>query len=129
MEQNKIDLFDIAKNKFLIIHEGESDQLNQVQWHLNNLPKTRNMILGKRKNYFPFISSRGCPYSCREYCTYPTSQGRKVRRQSNENTIEKLNNIAKKFPNSHIIFRDPVFSINIKATKDLLTKISSANLS
>ena len=82
----------------------------------------------KNSNYFPFISSRGCPYTCREYCTYPTSQGIKVNRQNNFETIKKLKKISHNFPGSHIIFRDPVFSLNIKETKYLLDLIYKENL-
>ena len=46
-------------------------------------------------------------------------QGIKVNRQNNFETIKKLKKISHNFPGSHIIFRDPVFSLNIKETKYL----------
>ena len=124
-------LLDLAKKKFIAVAEGNSDELGQIEWSSMNLPKNKNMVLGKGKSYIPFLTSRGCPYSCKEYCTYPTTQGSKVRRQSNDESIKKLKSIATEFPNSHVVFRDPVFSLNIKETKELLKKIiiSDINLS
>ena len=45
-------------------------------------------------NKSPFLtiqSSRGCPYSCGHYCTYPTSQGNKVRYRDISLIIEDIN--------------------------------------
>ena len=79
LESKNLLLKDIFNVKFLKIQEGNADKLSIIEWENSNIEKTRNFILGKTKNYFPFIASRGCPYSCREYCTYPLAQGIKVK--------------------------------------------------
>lgn len=128
VHSEKSNIFSYANKRLIHIVNGNSDSLSQIEWKSNGLPSTKNIILGKNSNYFPFISSRGCPYSCRQYCTYPTSQGIKINRQNNDVTIKKLKKISQKFPGAHIIFRDPVFSINIKETKYLLNLICDENL-
>lgn len=128
LENNNLQLTDIFNIKYLKVHEGDADKLSLIDWENSNIEKTRNIILGKSKNYFPFIASRGCPYSCREYCTYPLAQGLKVKRESIDVTIDKFKTISNKYKSSHIIFRDPVFSINLKKSKELLKKIGDSKL-
>ena len=128
LENNNLKLNDIYNVEYLKVSGGDADKLSLIDWENSNIEKTRNIILGKTKNYFPFIASRGCPYSCREYCTYPLAQGLKVKRESIDITIEKLKKISNKYKSSHIIFRDPVFSINLKKSKELLKKIGDAKL-
>ncbi len=128
LENNNLKLNDIFNVKYLKIHDGDADKLSLIDWDSANLEKTKNIILGKIKNYFPFIASRGCPYSCREYCTYPLAQGLKVKRESIDITVDKFKKISNKYKSSHIIFRDPVFSINLKKSKELLKKIGDAKL-
>ena len=57
-------------------------------------------------------SSRGCPYSCAHYCTYPTSQGNKVRYRDISLIIEDINYMKKHFLMKSLLFRDPIFGIN-----------------
>ncbi len=128
LESNKLKVNDLFNIKFLKILDGDADKLSLIDWETSNIEQTKNIILGKTKNYFPFIASRGCPYSCREYCTYPLAQGIKVRRESIDITIDKFKKISNKYKSSHIIFRDPVFSINLKKSKELLKKIGDAKL-
>ena len=128
LENKDLNIKDILNIKYLKVPDGDADKLSLIDWENSNIEKTKNIILGKSKNYFPFIASRGCPYSCREYCTYPLTQGLKVKRESIDVTVDKLIKISKKYKSSHIIFRDPVFSINLKKSKELLKKIGDARL-
>ena len=48
------------------------------------------------KKTYPILASRGCPYSCFNYCTYPLQQGRKVRYRSPKNVVDEINSILKK---------------------------------
>ena len=57
-------------------------------------------------------SSRGCPYSCGYYCTYPTSQGKKVRQRSANAVVNDIIFMKKKFGMRSLLFRDPIFGIN-----------------
>ncbi len=73
-------------------------------------------------------ASRGCPYSCFNYCVYPLQQGRKLRLKDPEKILNEIRNLKKKFGVINYIFRDPVFSIDRKHTIKLLNKIIEANL-
>ena len=71
---------------------------------------------------------RGCPYSCFEYCTYPITQGRKAFQEEIDAFLVKLKAYSEKYKGAHLVFRDPVFSINIEKSKMLLEAIGNANL-
>jgi hypothetical protein len=122
------DIMESLKNRFLRIENGNPDTLSTIEWSSPCLNNSRNFILGNGKKYFPFIATRGCPYSCREYCTYPLAQGTKTSKESIDSTIKKLLFYSVKYKSSHIVFRDPVFSIDIRKSKDLLRKIGDAKL-
>ena len=54
--------------------------------------KLRNNFLGfNSKSAIPIVATRGCPYSCFNYCTYPLQQGRKVRLRSPKNIVSEIN--------------------------------------
>ena len=86
-----------------------------------------NRLFTKKKNY-PVLTSRGCPYSCIEYCSYPVAQGRKVRHENVSETINNLRSIEQINPNGHVIFRDPVFTISRPRTLELLKAMAEADL-
>ena len=115
--QKKSNLISYSNERLIHFSNGDSDSLSQIDWKKNGLPKTKNLILGKNSNYFPFISSRGCPYTCREYCTYPTSQGIKVNRQNNDETIKKLKKISHNFTRITYYFSRSCFFTKYKRNK------------
>jgi len=80
------------------------------------------------KKTIPILYTRGCPYSCFNYCTYPTQQGRTVRRRSVDNLIGEINFWSKKYNIKNFLFRDPVFSINNKVTLEVCKKIKDSGL-
>ena len=121
-------IYDLKKGGIINIKNGDANNLKLINWARKSLSGNKNLLLGNRKFFFPYISTRGCPYSCREYCTYPTSQGRKVLQESVDVIVDKLKQISTNYPKSHIVFRDPVFSINLKHTKALLKKIGDEDL-
>jgi len=86
---------------------------------------TRNYIVGGFGGYAPILATRGCPYSCNEYCTYPIQQGRKVRHTGIEKVIQDIDYITRVTGIRKFVFRDPVFSINKKYTVELLTKLAN----
>ena len=88
----------------------------------------RAFFISKFKKTIPIIANRGCPYSCFNYCTYPTQQGRVVRFRSIENIIEEIKYWKNKYNINNFLFRDPVFSINNKKTLELCDKIKDENL-
>ena len=82
-----------------------------------------NFVGFNSKIAIPIVATRGCPYSCFNYCTYPLQQGRKVRFRSIENVINEMKYWIDTLKTNKFIFRDPVFSINRKYTVDLCNAI------
>ncbi len=76
----------------------------------------------------PLLGTRGCPYSCFFYCTYPLQQGRKIRARSVENIIEEIKYWKKELGTNKFVFRDPVFSINRNHTIDFCKKVIDEKL-
>ncbi len=129
LSKRKINLNELSKIRALRVASGDPEKLSVIKWEENGLPKTKHWFYSGRKNFYPFIFTRGCPYSCFEYCTYPLSQGRKTFQEDIASVIKKLSEIDIECPKSHIVFRDPVFSINIKNAKLLLKAIIEKNFS
>ena len=100
------------------------DWSNYVKKH----PLKNNFVGFNSKIAIPLSASRGCPYSCFHYCTYPLQQGRKVRSRSVQNVIKEIKYWIEKLKTNKFTFRDPVFSINRKYTVSLCEQIISENL-
>ena len=83
-------------------------------------------------NHLPFLSiqsSRGYPYSCGYYCTYPTSQGKKVRQRSPILVVEDIENMKSQFGVKSLLFRDPIFGIDKQYPFLLSEQIIKKNVS
>lgn len=111
-----------AQGEIKII-SNDPDKLAPARWS-KYVKANRNFILGNFSSFAPIIATRGCPYSCFEYCTYPLQQGRKVRSVSTEKMIEDIKYINTDSGASNFVFRDPVFSINKKYTHSLLDEMA-----
>ena len=68
-------------------------------------------------------ASRGCPYSCFNYCVYPLAQGRKLRLKSPDKLLDEMIYFERTLKVKNFLFRDPVFSINKKHTIDICNRI------
>ena len=99
------------------------DNLAPARW-AQYVPRSQNYIAGNFSGIAPILATRGCPYSCFEYCTYPLQQGRKVRTTDPLKVIEDINYINKDSGVNRFIFRDPVFSINKKYAVNLLQEMA-----
>ncbi len=101
------------------------DSLPFPSWddYLKDYPLRNNFLSFNSKDAIPILATRGCPYSCFNYCTYPLQQGRKVRFRSVENIVEEIQHWIKFLNAKKFIFRDPVFSINRKFTISLCEEI------
>ena len=106
------------------------DDLPFPDWgdYVKQYPLKNNFIGFNSKVTIPLLASRGCPYSCFHYCTYPLQQGRKVRQRSVENVIKEIKYWIKNLKTNKFVFRDPVFSINRKHTVSLCEEIIKENL-
>lgn len=94
------------------------DELPYPAWDIvfdNYRPRNR-FLVGRKLDMIPILASRGCPYSCFHYCTYPLQQGRKVRLRDPEAVVAEMAYWQDKLGVDVYLFRDPVFSINRKHT-------------
>ena len=119
-------IHELHGRKLVNVIGADPDKLAPPLWSTIKMPKMRNFIFsGSLTQTVPIIASRGCPYSCFEYCTYPLAQGRKVRAMNADKLCEDIMFINKTINAKHYVFRDPVFTINKKYSEGLLAKMSS----
>jgi len=131
------------KEKINLYFQDESDERNSLNGMVPNLddlpfpdwedyvkkhPLKNNFVGFNSKIAIPLSASRGCPYSCFHYCTYPLQQGRKVRYRSVLNIVDEIKHWIKKLNTNKFMFRDPVFSINRKFTVSFCEQIIKENL-
>ncbi len=64
-----------------------------------------------RKRFMTLLSSMGCPYECRYYCSYGQLQGPVVRQRSVAKVVNDLKVYKEKYAIDVVQFRDPVFGI------------------
>lgn len=113
-----------AKGVLTIDFIEDLDSLEFPAWDLIYKSATpRYKLLGRNETFLPILASRGCPYSCYHYCTYPLQQGRKLRTRSSKNILDEMIYWQDKLGISLFLFRDPVFSINRAHTIELMEKI------
>lgn len=95
--------------------ERNLDALPFPRWDL--LPVDRYVIprssTSGRRRFLPMLTSRGCPYGC-SYCPYPVGQGLKWRYRSPQNVVDEMEHLVTVFEVEHILFRDPMFSLQQK---------------
>ena len=106
------------------------DDLPYPDWanYTKKFPLRNDFFSLNQKIAVPLLGTRGCPYSCFFYCTYPLQQGRKVRARSVENIIEEIKYWKKELNTNKFVFRDPVFSINRKHTIEFCNQIIDQKL-
>ena len=116
-----------GESEYFFIYKFKSE--NQLQGHITvsekidlddlPLPSFDNFPINSY-SYFPAIkqkpflvlqASRGCPYSCRFYCTYGEYQGSKVRLRSVKKIVKDIVYLQKKYNIKGIQFRDPTFGL------------------
>lgn len=83
-------------------------------------------LFGGKETVLPIVASRGCPYSCMNYCTYPLQQGRTVRTRAPEKIVAEMAHWQDTLGVSYFIFRDPVFAINQKHAYALCDAIEAS---
>ena len=127
-------------NFFSSSEKNQITAVNQLVENLDELPFPNWDYYSKKyslKNNFldfnskiaiPITATRGCPYSCFNYCTYPLQQGRKVRFRSVKNVVQEMQHWINTLKTNKFIFRDPVFSINRKYTVDLCKEIINSKI-
>src|SRR6266545_3973068 len=95
--------------------ERDLDSIPFPRWDM--LPYDRYTIpqssTSGHLRFLPMLSSRGCPYGC-SYCPYPVGQGLKWRFRSAGNVVDEMEHLVRDFGVEHILFRDPMFSMQQK---------------
>ena len=124
------ELFD---NKDLINDYYSPVELNDFPYpdwgsYVKKFPLRNDFFSLNQKIAVPLLGTRGCPYSCFFYCTYPLQQGRKVRARSVENIIDEIKYWKRELGTNKFVFRDPVFSINRKHTIEFCKKVIEEKL-
>ena len=103
------------------------DDLPLPAWDIiyEEYPSMFSLLKNKQK-MIPLLATRGCPYSCRFYCTYPLQQGIKVRQRNPLLILDEMKHWKSTLGVNFFIFRDPVFSINRKHTLELCNVLISS---
>jgi len=106
------------------------DEIPFPSWdeYLKEYPLRNNFLSFNKKDAIPMLATRGCPYSCFNYCTYPLQQGRKVRFRSVENIVKEIKHWVNTLNAKKFVFRDPVFSIKRDFTASLCNEIIKQDL-
>jgi len=78
---------------------------------IENYVHSKSMITEKVNRVLPFISSRGCPYSC-TYCCNPWLSGKRWRAMSAEKTYERVKKLIDRYRLDGIVFHDENFLSN-----------------
>ena len=108
----------------------KSEELNQLPFPMWNL------FPYKKYQYYPLLmrapvatlqSTRGCPYGC-GYCSYPVNQGLPWRFRTAENIVEEIENDVNKYGFRGIVFRDPLFTLNLKRIDEMYNLILEKKL-
>ena len=124
------DLFENDEYQIENNFQTDLDELPFPDWksYSKNFPLRNNFFSIAKNVAVPILATRGCPYSCFNYCTYPLQQGRKVRARSPKNICDEIKFWMKELNTNKFVFRDPVFSINKKHTVELCNEIINQNL-
>lgn len=84
-------------------------------------------VSGKVLNYFPILSSKGCPFDC-VYCPYPVGFGRRISVKSPHKIVEEMEFLHKYFGIRAFVFRDQVFTANSSRVEEICDLISERHL-
>jgi len=110
------------KNKKIVVNPKRDliknlDTLPFPSYHLLPMKKYSYKLLNK-KPFTTMLSSRGCPFGC-IYCPYPIGYGDVWRGRSPENVISELRMLVEEYKIKSILFRDQVFTFDMKRTEKI----------
>jgi anaerobic magnesium-protoporphyrin IX monomethyl ester cyclase len=81
----------------------------------------------KKKPFFQILSSRGCPYDC-NYCPYMVLETPAWRKRSPKNVVDEMKYLIKNYGMKSFLFRDPVFTLDKKRTKEICEEMLQRKL-
>lgn len=105
------------------------DALPFPKWELVPYKKYRIPKSSARATvpFLPVLTSRGCPVGC-HYCPYPVGQGLLWRWRSPGNVVDEIEHLVRDLGIQHIIFRDPMFSLNQKRVVEICDELKRRDL-
>ncbi len=80
-----------------------------------------------RIEYYPLVTSRGCPYNC-SYCSVGNLIGKRWRARKPRNIINELLNARKKYKSMEFKVLDDNFTMDIKRAKELCQMLINEKL-
>ncbi len=99
----------------------DPNEIPELPYHLVNVEnyvKSGGIASSKDERTLPFISSRGCPYTCKFCSTAGIAKGL-WRSMTAELTYERVNKMAKKYNISAVKFYDENFTSNPKRAEQI----------
>jgi len=102
------------------------DELPFPAYHLLPMKKYSYWYLPKMP-FTTFQSSRGCPFKC-IYCPYSLDSNSVWRFRSVENVLSELKLLKEKYKIKSILFRDQIFTFNMKRAEEICNRISKEGL-
>jgi anaerobic magnesium-protoporphyrin IX monomethyl ester cyclase len=82
---------------------------------------------GELVNYFPILSSRGCPFPC-TYCPYPFGFGKTIAYKSPDRLVDEMEFLHDTFGIRAFLFRDQVFTADCERVEWICDLILSHGL-
>jgi len=77
--------------------------------------------------YYPLITTRGCPFPC-TYCNAPSLSGKKLRHRSPEHVVEELRLLKSRYGISRFSILDDEFTLNKKYVYAMCEALVNAGL-
>jgi radical SAM superfamily enzyme YgiQ (UPF0313 family) len=102
------------------------DELPFPAYHLLPMKKYSYWYLPKTP-FTTFQSSRGCPFGC-IYCPYSVGFGNVWRGRSADNVLSELRLLKEKYKIKSILFRDQIFTFDMKHAEEICEKISKEGI-
>jgi radical SAM superfamily enzyme YgiQ (UPF0313 family) len=115
-------IFSTPKRPFI----NRLNELPFPAYHLLPMEKYSYHLL-KKKPFITVLSSRGCPFGC-IYCPYPLGYGNIWRGRSPESVLAELKMLVEKYKVKSILFRDQVFTFDMKRTEKICDGIIQADI-
>ncbi|NOY10555.1 MAG: radical SAM protein [Archaeoglobi archaeon] len=124
--------------KGIVYRDGERVVFNEGRGHIDDLdslpfpaydllPMDRYRVIGRRLNYFPVITSRGCPFGC-IYCSTSRFMGRRFRRRSAGNVVDEIEWLYDEFGARNIAFSDDTFTLDRNRVLEICREIRGRGL-
>jgi radical SAM superfamily enzyme YgiQ (UPF0313 family) len=104
---------------------GDLDSYGMPAWELIRPDTYPGFIYDE---YYPILTTRGCPYPC-TYCNTPGLSGRKLRHRSVEKVLEELAFLKKTYQISRFSVVDDEFTLDRKYAVEFCEKLIESELS